>query len=73
MNLVILDDALGRVVKITNILKSPRGSFLSVGVGGSDKKSFTKLASFFRKHVFFETALINICGESHCKDKIKNL
>ena len=45
MNLVLFDDAVMYVSKIARILSSERGNLLNVGVGGSGRKSLTKLAA----------------------------
>lgn len=45
MNLVLFEDAVMYVNKIERILSSERGNLLNVGVGGSGRKSLTKLAA----------------------------
>uniref|UniRef100_A0A8C9GFK7 Dynein heavy chain n=1 Tax=Piliocolobus tephrosceles TaxID=591936 RepID=A0A8C9GFK7_9PRIM len=54
IDLVFFDDSLKHLIIINRIMQTPMGSSMLVGVGGSGKKSLTKLSVFISEHVLFQ-------------------
>jgi dynein heavy chain len=50
MALVIFDDALAHLLRLTRTINAEAGSAMLVGVGGSGKTSLTRLASSICRH-----------------------
>lgn len=57
LSLVLFEDCLEHLTRVHRTLRMHRGHVLLVGVGGSGKKSITRLASFAAECEIFEISL----------------
>ncbi|XP_011184312.3 dynein axonemal heavy chain 10 [Zeugodacus cucurbitae] len=73
MKLVLFEDCLEHLTRIQRTLRMHRGHVMIIGVGGSGKKSITRLASFAAECEVFEITVARGYNETSFRDDLKRL
>lgn len=73
LNLVFFDDAINHILRISRVLRQPRGNLMLIGVGGSGKQSLTKLASFLLGYTISQIEISKDYGLEKFREFLKDL
>jgi len=73
MNLVLFEDAMRHVCRISRIIESPGGHALLVGVGGSGKQSLSKLAAFVSGFTLKQVVISATYGVNELKADLQQM
>ena len=73
MNLVLFEQAMRHISRITRILMFPGGNALLVGVGGSGKQSLSKLAAFICQYQTMQISVTSDYSINDLKEHLKDM
>jgi dynein heavy chain len=73
LELVLFQDALRHMLRISRLIEMPRGSGLLVGVGGSGKQSLTRIAGYLSRSFTFQIVLTKTYNTNSLMEDLKIL
>lgn len=73
MNIVMFRDAFEHVCRIARVISQPKGHILLIGIGGSGRRSLTKLAAFIREYSVFQIRVSQNYGIADFREDLKTL
>lgn len=73
MSLVLFDNAIEHVARVSRVICQSMGNALLVGVGGSGRKSLTALAVSIAEFQIFEIEVLKSYGVTEWRDDLKKV
>ena len=73
MPAVFFQDAIEHVVRVSRVLRQPRGNVMLVGVGGSGKQSLTRFAAHVGGFNTYQIELSRGYGNAEFREDLKKL
>ena len=70
MDLVLFQQAMEHITRISRIIDLPRGNAMLVGVGGSGKQSLARLASYINGYEVFQISVSSTYGVTEFKENL---
>jgi len=72
-SIVLFDYVIEHLTRVLRIIKTPRGNALLIGIGGSGKKSLTRIAAFAAGYEVFEITLTRTYNMYDFREDLKKL